>query len=525
MKRNHGIALIATVAAAIIGIFIWGTNRQPTDNIIRQDNQQQPGAITQQDSQQQADTTGSPTDKPIRTLSILTHRGNEAAIRQAVFAMYMDRLEMNNPYTFRVSRDFHSRHAMSFEDKEAIATRLRVELMAGQGPDIIMLCPWFFTMGALDFHSLVNSGFIRDIYTLMDTDPGTDRDEFFPQALSAFEINNGLYSFPVSFGFQYLGINTSLPQDFIERFTGKAYITFLDMMAFYLDLMEEHPDEFGHLSFGTGGSLNMWSSVVQAVMCEFIDFDTRRSSLTDPCFADALELMGKVYTYWEEPCIEVWVALSYRSLSHELMQKLAQEVVFHNQSSSINNFYAFFDTEESFFRHHIPIVDEQGRLLIYQDGLRGQIWNQVLITAGNNADLAWELTRYLAYAFANPEGEALRCPEWRVEVEWGNNSLATPIMRSLFEDHTRRSFEQIFNTWSLSMQAFVGMEDPTNRARLFDNATRRIAAYNGQPMRMLHPMIPNRLIEEHLDQFMIGLIDAQTAAQRMHNAVSLWLIE
>jgi len=72
---------------------------------------------------------------------------------------------------------------------------------------------------------------------------------------------------------------------------------------------------------------------------------------------------------------------------------------------------------------------------------------------------------------------------------------------------------------------FEGFEEPVNRRQQFENAIGRIAAYNEQPMAMLRPMIPVQLYEEHFDQFRRGLIDADTAAQRMHSAVSLWLIE
>ena len=261
--------------------------------------------------------------------------------------------------------------------------------------------------------------------------------------------------------------------------------------------------------------------MMQSIIGGFVDFNTRTSNLTDPRFVAALERKSRI-TDWHQQSMPVWTS-TY--LTRDLMQELARDVVFYVQNISMNVFYAFVDTYEPFFAHHIPITDENGRLLIYNSNMRGQVWADVLITSGSNAELAWEFTRHLIYAYANPIERALLCPEVRGPVVWGNNSLATPIMRSLFESHTRRSFEHIFETWVPGMQTFIGLDDPVSRARQFDNAINRIAAYNERPMAMLHPMIPERLIEEHFDQFMAGLIDAQTAAQRMHNAVTLWLIE
>ena len=200
------------------------------------------------------ETPGLP-DLPHRTLTILTNQRNTAAIAQAADAMNRDWRERDKPYVFQVEVDVHGHHTATIGDNAAVAARLRMELMTGHGPDMLMMSPWFFSGGDLDLHGFVGSGFLHDIYKLMDTDPRTSRDDFFNQAISAFEISNGLYQFPLSFGFEYLGINTSLPQEFLDRFTSKTSITFSEMMEFYLDLMEEHYEEFGHLDFGTGGSL------------------------------------------------------------------------------------------------------------------------------------------------------------------------------------------------------------------------------------------------------------------------------
>ena len=543
MKRKISVATSIIAIAAIIGVFVWGTVREPmTDDSIARQDSQQPAADPEGNRQP---VTVSPADRPIRYLTMLTHHEFAGAITQAVVDMNIDWLEMDKPYAFRVERDFHYIYYWgdgrgSYTDRDDIALRLRIALMAGQGPDIIMMCPAFFTLGYFDYHSLINSGFVRDIYTLMDADPNTHRDEFFHTALSAFEVGGGLYSFPFSFGFQYLGVNAALPQEFIDRFTNKSSITFIEMMEFYLDLMEEHYEEFGHLAFGTGGSLN-WRpySMLQSLMYEFIDFDTRRSSLTDPRFIEVLELVRKINAHWADwewmypDFLSTWSRLSQGPIARTAMQELAQGVVFVNNSTSINKFYAFLEVEEPFFLHYIPIVDEGGRLLIYQGqgSTRSQVWAEVLITAGSNAELAWEFTRYLTYAFANPNSVAKICTIGNREVMWGSNSLATPIRHSMFEEHTQRAFEHIFQTWSVpcfradGMQTFVGLEDWDFRTRQFERGVSRIAAYNQRPMRRLHPMIPPRLLEDHLDQFMVGLIDAQTAAHRMNNAVTLWLIE
>ena len=456
---------------------------------------------------------------PTRTLTILADHRYTAVISQAANAMNRDWRERDIPYNFRVEVD--SSGFRTPEESEATAARLRAELMAGQGPDMLMINPWFFMWGALDYHGLINSGFLLDINTLMAADPGTNRDKFFTQALTAFEVNGGLYGFPLSFGFEYLAVNAGLPPAFINRFTSKTSISLMEMMEFYLDLMDEYTDEFGHLAFATNSILTFRDSLLQSIIGDFVDFGTRRSNLTDPRFIEILEVMGRIDS-WSDRIRGIWAGV----YTGESLQGFAAENVFHVSGLlSFNKFNAFFEAEEPVFKHHIPVVDAHGRLLINRDWNAETVWAEVYVTAGSDGELAWEFIPHLVYAFTNPVGRAAACTVTGMPVGWGSNSLSTPILRHLFEDHALYSFEDIFYRWGDHMQTYVGFDNPANRVRQFETAVNRIAVYNEQPMAVFNHMIPERLIEEHLDQFMLGLIDAQTAAQRMHNAVSLWLIE
>jgi len=292
-------------------------------------------------------------------------------------------------------------------------------------------------------------------------------------------------------------------------------------MEFYLDLMDAHGDEFGHLTFDTGSGITFSSNVLQTTMGGFVDFNTRTSYLTDPRFAEALELIYRVYANWE--VTNTWGTTIGIA---DFLRDRAQEYVFFAISSGLNNFDAFFTEETPIFTHHIPLVDDYGRFMLTTPGAHGQVWSGICITSVGDGDLAWELIRHIIYAYTNPVGRAAVEPVFGSTNTWGNNSFATPIMRSLFRDHAMQTFENTFDTWSPhGLQTFVGLDDDANRMQQFEAAINRIAAYNEQPMGMLSPNIPFGLIEDHFEQFRLGLINAETAAQRIHNAVSLWLIE
>ena len=465
-------------------------------------------------------------DLPVRTLTIRTNDRHTGVIMQAAEAMNRAWARKNEPYNFHVEVEDHS--WLDMDGIEARVMRLRTELMAGQGPDMFIMETGRAWGVHLDMHAMAASGFLRDIYTLMDADPNTSRDEFFTQALQAFELNNGLYMFPTSLGFEYIAINANLPQTFVDRFAQKSTITLLEMMTLYLDLTEAYYEEFGHLSFVAGSTIAWPMFFNQAVMGGYIDFNTRTSYLTDPRFIETLDIMNRVFPETN------WLRLSLSGMINttDTLRERADRYVFHVMSNGMNSFDAFFTAETPFFAHHIPLADDGGRLLLNSPDDHGQVWSGIFITAAGDGALAWEFTGHMIYAYTNPIGRAAAIPGRWEPAPWGSASLASPILRSLFRDHTLRNFEAIFdefgtsdNIWSFQLQAFEGFDDPANRAQQFENAINRIAAYNEMPMGMLQPMIPGALYWDHFVQFMDGLISAETAAQRMHNAVSLWLIE
>jgi len=445
-------------------------------------------------------------DLPIRNLTIIALDEHTAVIEQAVSAVNSTWREQGYPYTLQVEIEEYS-----WLDFMAIINRferLRVELMAGSGPDM-----FFWPSAFREIRALAGSGFIADIYTLMAQDPHTSKEDYFTQALSAFEMSGGLYTFPVSFGFAYVGINTALPQPFIDRFNQYSEITPMQLLELHMDLLNSHEDEFGHLILAPWSLFNdeYPFQMVDHILGKFIDFDDNTSNLTDNRFISYLDFLKDAFD-GRQP---VFSTRGYPQGSAQDMRYWAEGAAFAIHGDALSPINAFFTPEEPLFTHYIPLVDEQERLLINQ-GM--STWAVYCITAAGDGPLAWELLQHMVEAYSQPAGQA-------ITPVWGSFSLSSPIRRSLFGDHVRIAFANAFSGGIMfSPQPFVEAAG-SDLSGYIDNAIDRMAALNEMPMALIAPIVPYDLYVEALNQFLLGMISAEDAALRMHNSISLWLIE
>jgi len=356
----------------------------------------------------------------------------------------------------------------------------------------------------------------------MDRCQRTTRSDFFTNALQAFEINNGLYVFPTSFGFEFVGINTTLPQPFIDRFTLYSQITHTQLINIFLDLMANYSDEFGHLKLGVHSLVEHPRFLIDILLNNFVDFNNRTSNLTDPLFITQLENMYAMYEHFDGWFIPVTVG------STTFMRERAGEVAFVSKTHALRPLHVFYPLAP-YFTHYIPVVDEHGNMIINtMSMINGTIWSGLVVTALADGDLAWEFIQYVIEAYAFPVGRATVNALGSLNI-WGHNSFYTPIKRSLFEKHFTSAFndaiEQIIRSVKLQNPE-TGLRNPESYIQA---AIARLSAYHERPMvrttTFLTQELQRQLIGDHFDQFMHGIISAEVAAQRMHNAMTLWLIE
>ena len=73
------------------------------------------------------------------------------------------------------------------EDYNAGITKLQTEIMAGKVPDILAM------NSQLSYTQMAAKGLLEDLYPWLDADAELSREDFFPNVLSALEVNGGLY--------------------------------------------------------------------------------------------------------------------------------------------------------------------------------------------------------------------------------------------------------------------------------------------------------------------------------------------
>jgi len=460
------------------------------------------------------------TDLPVRVLTIRADNRHVEVIRQATQAINNDWRERGITSTLQVDIQSHRWYDRDGEDERR--ERLATELASGfHAPDIFLFNPLEH-----DIHTKIAEGHLQNIYTLMDNCSNTSLDEFFIHVLQAYEINNGLYMFPINFGFEYVSVNTYLAPDFVERFRRMDFISLVELMEMYIDLMNTHGTGFRQLSFANSGRMTVTSnSILRPLIYEFIDLNTRTSNITDPRFVQMLELIVESYRVNERG----WNR-GANIITTELLREYAEDTLFFINNTSAPPFEAFFTPVTPVFAYSIPLTDTSGRLLLDSTSRFGQGWAVVCVTHTADGALAWEFIRHLIYAYANPglTGNALTAPSIN-NVLW-LESLTSPIKRAYFYDSVMNTFELIYRRWGPNtfqrsgiMQLFVGMAYDDDESRQLEAAVSRIASYNEFPVTRISPLIPGHLMDVYLYQLRNGEITAEDAAQRMHIAVQAWL--
>ena len=466
-------------------------------------------------------------DLPYRTLTILSYEGYLNVFQQAAREMNLAWAERGEPYNFRIEV---SSYSWSFEglwsERDAARARFATMLMAGEGYDL-------FVEHTSPLWSWVESDLLTDIWELIDADPNVSRDDFYTNILDAFTFDGGLWAFPMSFGFEYVGINASLPQPFIDRFAQYETISIRELMQIYNDLMADYGDEFGHLLFGTGARTNKWTDMLTHDLGSFVDFDNRVSNMLDADFISFLEALRMAH-----PDVDIaqsglsglsaWA--SSLIVSREWVQELSH-FVFFAKDHFLSPAFGLFPLGTSNYVHHIPITDDLGRLRIrttYNGGESG-IWATISFPSAGDSELAWEFTQHLMQAMVYPVGAAQFHPRYgAAAMAWGASSVSTPIVRSLFETQARTGLEQAINMDAIFGSQFnSSVRNEETRPQEIEQAMARLAHFNEMPA-VVPPFIPDGLREglfETLDQFMRGLITAEAAAQQMHNRMTLWLME
>jgi hypothetical protein len=229
------------------------------------------------------------------------------------------------------------------------------------------------------------------------------------------------------------------------------------------------------------------------------------------------------------------------------LRTVADRYVFANHRHRMDPLIALLEYEDPIFLDYVPLTDNEGRLKIdhapwspesfpvtrrfdYSSMRNSSTFATVMVSSNADQNLAWQMVQQLITTTSTVRG-------------YENLCLSAPILHSYFDHHYDRTWaEQMIRGWNFDGVvggfAFHAIQRPTGGWFLdgdasftpqayeqLENMKTRILTYVEMPMTLPLLYLPPAVYEAPIEQFMLGLITAQAAAQEIHNRMSLWLIE
>jgi len=389
-----------------------------------------------------------------------------------------------------------------YEDTAHQIARLEAMMMAGESYDLFLL------NRGHNLWRFAQSGLVADIYELIDNCRHTNREDFLNNALNAFTINEGLYAFPLRLTFDHIAINSTLPQEFISRFYNMDTITNTEAMSMYLELLNNYFDDFGLLNISNTVSNFFAEDILARALNDFVNLSEGISFLNSSGFVTFLDRLRQVQEVQGFPTVRFVSTTGFSG--RRVRQQESRQYMFIDDQMLQNSLYIFFEPNPNhlYFLHHIPLSNEAGEIYI------NRFWGAraFSIASTGNESLAWDFLRHLIESFAVVDNNYLS----------HNLTMSIPIKRSHLESHFMSMLYHSRYRLSLS---FVGMDEyDDERDKRIQQAWERFVAFSEMPVATI-PLVPIDIVEDDLSLFMDGIISAEDAALRMHNRISLWLIE
>ena len=222
------------------------------------------------------------------------------------------------------------------DEEEDHFNRIFGMLAAGVGPDIM-------TIPSFRLWPLIQNDLLADINTIIN------RSDFYENVLDSYEINGKLYTIPMSFGFNFIGINSKVPQSFIDRFAEFEQISLMDIANIYYDLITEYP-EFAEYSIGR----SLWpGSAIRLELGQNIDFNARTVSFNH--LHDFITNITRIFEHNE------WIDIPHVfPQTDETVALMAEHYIFSSETDLVE---AMFPFNQAHFLHYIPLSDMQGNLV------------------------------------------------------------------------------------------------------------------------------------------------------------------
>jgi ABC-type glycerol-3-phosphate transport system substrate-binding protein len=369
-------------------------------------------------------------------------------------------------------------------DWERYMTQVGAQLMAGVADDII-------DASMLSQTDLSERGFLVDFLPLMQNDPDFVEDDFYMNVFRAFEYKGGLYTFPIIFCYDFVGINNTLSDELIENFKRHETMSHRQMLELYFAYADT--DTF------------FLSSDMDAIVLvfdnfrTFVDYENRTAYFNTDDFISLLNYVREATNPQRIADGRLGWPTSWDPTGAQTPEFFHRYVF---MVADHGNYRAFFPiSDRELFTHYIPFVTDDGNIPI-----RSTI-RFFINAASENIELSWEFLKFLATdeGYANLFG-----------------SMGVPIKR----DHFGRDAPEYIAMWinHLRANSFI-IEGETQE--IADNIISSMRNWNEMPMQIHHSSSDSlrEMIIETLTSFHHGLLTAEQAAEELQNRVTLYLME
>jgi len=408
---------------------------------------------------------------------------------------------------------------------------LQAALAAGSSYDII-----FLNNMPTNLRPLADNGLLLNIYDIIDQSSNLTRDDFFTNVLTALEHQGGLYMLPLTFGFNFMGINANLPDSIVENFTQKSSISWREAMQVTATIQNEYPEIYANFPYVSNlVEFHIPTAMLERGLSNFIDFNTAELFFDGAEFIEFANLV-QATVLQPENIMEIFgsVVLFNFETPDAMAQVIDRHMLLGASGTSSNAFDArdftalipLFGLANDAFLNFVPVTDDNGNLLV--DIVSNDTWANIVFPAGDNGVVALDfavriLQRMLQLEVLEPINAGLFV---------GHTDLVIPILRSELEPHFNRVIEQ-YAWWRWANDNFVSLNE-LNFATVLENIDEIIDAAAGGLARLTE--LANRPVViadrtpfevwwdgDIVPSFMTGEISAEELGQIMQERTALWL--
>ena len=367
-----------------------------------------------------------------------------------------------------------------WEERDIHFERKLGRFAAGIGPDI-------FVPDGFPLYPFMENGFIRDIYPLIDASENWSREDFFENALRGYEIDGRLYVMPMSFGFDFVGINANVPREFLNRFAQKNYVSINELAALYNELASAYPQwgEYAFINFHN--LINSFRPEINSA----IDFAGQRA-VFGQSVADALNDLRNAFVDNNRFGTEMIF-----THSEEDVRMLQERYVFFRPIGVSGAPESLFDFQTTYFTDFVPIANKNGELINTTWGF------EVAVNANTDSALAWAFIEELISTTA----------------ERGDFSASSHISR-------RHARHYLVSGLETALTQFIIRPIAGSQTSAINQAAERIIGYGDMPIAMPSAVryFPVEVYIDVLWAFDEGSISAAETLSQIETRIAEWFL-